>query len=121
MIRTPAGRSLMDVLVPTELFPTWSDVERARAIEGLLTSACDARSCRRGEAARVILGLNPENYDLSLTARRHEAGSIVESSGETFERRHEDQVLEEVAFEAILLAAELPYLESPQLRLQLVG
>ena len=122
LINTPGGTALMDVLVPAELFPTWSDVERASAVEELLTRACDARQCQRGEAARIMLGLMPSMFDKSIGFRRSEAGRLLNNTTDaTFERRHENNVLEEVAVEAILLAADLPYVEPTQLRLHLVG
>lgn len=119
--RTQAGQQLIETFVPEYLFQSWSRVDRAFAVERLLVEACDSWGGPRGTAATCVLGLSPSVYGKSLTTRREEAAREVGQSGEGFRRKHERNVLQEVAFEAIRLAADLPYAQSSQLRLQLAG
>lgn len=119
--RIAPGKRLIDVLVPANLFPHFSEVDRAVAVEQLLLHACAARDAKRAEAAQILLGLSGGWKDESVTQRRHAVGRLLGGSGDGFRRRHEGDLLHDVAFEAIRFAADMPYSEPQQLHLQLVG
>lgn len=118
--RSAAGRELIDLLVPEHCFPSYSEVERAFATQQLLVSACAEWESPRGEAAQMVLGLKSGFLGRTVTQRRQAVSTLLGNSGDGFRRRREDGVLNDIAFEAIRLAADLPFTE-PQLRLHLVG
>lgn len=120
-VDTDEGQALMDMLVPGQLFPAMSMVERAQTVQDLLSSACDSWGEPRGEAARYVLGIAQGCYGLMITKRRERSAKHLGGSGEGFRRKHEHRVLEEVSFDVIRLAGELPYAREVQLKLQLVG
>lgn len=111
----------MDAVMPEERFPSHSVSDRACEIDEMLRSACDEWSGPRGKAARRVMGLDAETYGKTLTERRATAGRAMNTSGEGFKRRHERNVLEEIACVLLKLAGELPYARNDQLRLQLAG
>lgn len=120
-VDTEEGQALMDMLVPSSLFPAMSSVERAQTVQDLLSAACDSWGEPRGEAARYVLGIAQGWYGRTITDRRGKSARHLGGSGEGFRRKHEHRVLEEVSFDVIRLAGELPYARDVQLRLQLVG
>jgi hypothetical protein len=110
--------------VPTDLFPHDSLVERGAQVQKLLEQGCKQWGGNRGDAALKVLGLHPSLYHAKLATRRTSAGEGLGCSGPSFVRKHENNVLEEVAYEVLILAADLPYVEPApvhQLGLQLVG
>lgn len=120
MARSSKGRELIDLLVPAHFFAHLSEVDRAQATQQLLIDACVTWGFPRGDAGQIVIGLKDGMYGRSLTERREKAGMLMDTSGDGFRRRQEKSVLGDIAFEAIRLAADLPFTE-PQLRLHLVG
>ncbi len=119
MERSIRGRELIDVLVPAHFFPHLSEVERAQETQTLLINACSSWGFPRGDAGQIVIGLKDGMFGRSLTDRREDAGRLLDTSGDGFRRRQEKSILGDIAFEAIRLAAGLPFAEQ-QLRLHLV-
>lgn len=111
LLKSADGIVLVDLFFPAELFPTWSDVDRAARVESLQVEACDNLGPPPGEAARSVLGIRPGMYRHPLADRRENAASYAHcgNSGEAFRRRHEKDILLDVSFELLRLASAIAF------------